>query len=419
MSVKFRLGAMMFLQYAIWGSWAPVLSAYLQNNLGFSGVQLGIIFSLLPLATIIAPFIGGQFADRYFPTQKVIGVLQLGGGVILLLIANVTAFTPMMWLMLAYCLVYAPTLALTNSIAFVNLKSSEKEFGAIRVWGTIGWIAAGWALAGWRFLAKSPEGVAMRGDTLLLAGIFSLVMGLFAFSLPHTPPQREGARPWAFLESLKMFKDRNFLVFALISFVVATELQFYYVLTAPFLTSAQIGVSQRYVPAVMTIAQIAEIFVMAFMLSWALKKFGMRRTLTLGILAWPIRYIIFVVGTPAWLVIASLSLHGFCYVFFFTAAYIYVDNIAPKDIRHSAQSLIAIIILGVGNFVGSLFSGWIQNVFTTETVGAGGEVVRSINWQGTFLVPTALTLLCLAAFLIFFRERGAEAPAEPAVEATV
>jgi nucleoside transporter len=402
MSVKFRLGAMMFLEYAVWGSWAPVLSAYLQNNLGFTGVQLGIIFSLLPLATIISPFIGGQFADRWFPTQKVIAGLQLAGGVILILIANITAFTPMMWLMLLYCLVYAPTLALTNSIAFVNLKSSEKEFGAIRVWGTIGWIAAGWALAGWRALAKSPDSIAMKGDTLLLAGVFSLVMGLLSFGLPHTPPQREGAKPWAFLEALKMFKDRNFLIFAIISFIVATELQFYYVLTSPFLTSSVIGVSQKYISAVMTIAQIAEIFVMAFMLSRALKKFGMRNTLTLGILAWPIRYIIFVIGTPSWLVIASLALHGFCYVFFFTAAYIYVDSIAPKDIRHSAQGLIATIILGFGNFVGSLFCGWIQGLFLKDTAGAALEVVKA-GWQKTFLVPTALTFLCLVFFLAFFR----------------
>ncbi|MHB8055861.1 MAG: MFS transporter [Candidatus Aminicenantales bacterium] len=407
MSAKFRLGVMMFLQYAIWGSWAPVLSAYLQNNLGFTGVQLGLIFSLLPLATIISPFIGGQFADRWFPTQKVIAVLQLLGGVVLILIANTTAFGPMMWLMLFYSLIYAPTLALTNSIAFVNLKNSEKEFGAIRVWGTIGWIAAGWALTGWRLMAKSPEGIAMKGDVLLVAGVFSLIMGVFSFFLPHTPPQKSGTKPWAFLEALKMFKDKNFLIFAVISFVVATELQFYYVLTSPFLTSAKIGISQKSIGAVMTIAQVAEIFVMAFMLSWALKKFGMRRTLTLGILAWPIRYIIFVIGQPSWLVIASLALHGFCYVFFFTAAYIYVDSIAPKDIRASAQGLIATIILGFGNFVGSLFCGWIQNTFTTTTVNAAGEAVKSIDWTKTFLVPTALTILCLIIFLDFFRDRKA------------
>jgi nucleoside transporter len=405
MSVKIRLGAMMFLQYAIWGSWAPVLSAYLQNNLGFTGVQLGIIFSLLPLATIVSPFIGGQFADRYFPSQKVIAVLQLAGGVILILIANVTDFSSMMWLMLFYCLLYAPTLALTNSIAFVNLQSSEKEFGAIRVWGTIGWIAAGWVLAGWRAMAGSSDGIAMKGDTLLLAGGFSVLMGLLSFGLPHTPPQKEGAKPWAFLEAIKMLKDKNFLIFSLISFIVATELQFYYVLTSPFLTSDKIGVSQKYVSAVMTIAQVAEIFVMAILLSVALEKLGMRKTLALGILAWPIRYIIFVIGTPSWLVVASLALHGFCYVFFFTAAFIYVDKIAPKDIRHSAQSLIAIIILGFGNFLGSLFCGWIQSIFTTETVGAAGEVVKSIDWRGTFLVPTFLTLFCLVVFLVAFREK--------------
>jgi len=406
MSVKFRLGAMMFLQYAIWGSWATGLSAYLQNNLGFSGWELGIIFSLLPLATIISPFIGGQFADRWFPTQKVIAVLQLMGGVILILIANVTAFAPMMWLMLLYSLLYAPTLALTNSIAFINLQNSEKDFGKIRVWGTIGWIAAGLALAAWRVLAKSPDDIAMKGDMLILAGVFSLLMGLLSFGLPKTPPKKEGTKPWAFLEALKMFKDRNFLIFALISFVVATELQFYYVLTSPFLTSAAIGVSQKSVTAVMTIGQFAEIFVMAFLLSWALRKFGTGKTMTLGILAWPIRYIIFVIGAPSWLVIASLALHGFCYVFFFTAAYIYVDKIAPKDIRASAQSLIAVIILGLGNFVGSLFCGWIQKLFTTESLNAAGETVKAINWRGTFLVPTALTLLCLIFFMSFFRGKN-------------
>lgn len=404
MSVKLRLGAMMFLQYAIWGSWMPVLSAFLQKNLGFTGFQTGLIYSLLPLATIISPFVGGQFADRWFPTQKVIAVLQLAGGVLLIAMAGITSFTPLMWLMLAYSLIYAPTLALTNSIAFVNLENSEKEFGRIRVWGTIGWIAAGLALAGWRALAKSPEGYAMKGDTLLLAGVFSLVMGVLSFALPNTPPKKESTRPWAFLEALKMFRNRNFTVFAVISFVVATELWFYYILTAPFLTSSVVGISQKYVSAVMIIAQVAEIFVMAFMLPWAMKKYGVRKVLTLGILAWPIRYVIFVIGTPAWLVVASLAIHGFCYVFFFTAAYIYVDTIAPKDIRHSAQGLIAMIILGIGSYLGSLFCGWVQNLFTSETVNAAGEAVKVVNWRATFLVPTVLTLLCLIVFLAFFRE---------------
>jgi nucleoside transporter len=388
----------MFLQYAVWGAWAPVLSAYLGDSLGFAGWQVGFIYGLLPIATIIAPMIGGQLADRYFPTEKVISFMQLIGGVILLLGAAVSSYTAMVWIMLVYCIVYAPTLALTNSIAFINLKDSEKDFGKIRVWGTIGWIAAGWALFGWRVLAKSIPGIAIKGDTLFLAGIFSIIMGIQSFSLPHTPPKKEGTKPWAFLEALKMLKDRDFLIFTLIAFVVATELQFYYVLTAPFLTSAKIGVSSTSISLVMTIAQIAEIFVMALLLPKILPKYGIKKTMTLGVLAWPLRYIIFVIGTPAWLVVASLSLHGFCYVFFFTAAYIYVDTIAPADIRASAQSLIAVIILGIGNFIGANFSGWIKDLFTKDDI---------TNWRNVFLVPTVLTLLCAVAFVTLFKEKKA------------
>jgi len=289
MNVKFRLGAMMFLQYAIWGAWAPVLSAYLEKNLGFSGAQFSFIYMLLPLATIIAPFIGGQIADRYFASQKVVGFLQLIGGVLLVFISTVTQFSTMAWLMAIYCLLYAPTLALTNSIAFINLKSSEKEFGKIRVWGTIGWIAAAYVLTLWRVSAKPDVTILFKADTLLWAGIFSLIMGVQSFTLPHTPPKREGVKPWAFLEAIKMMKEKNFLIFIIIAFVVATELMFYYVLTAPFLTSEKIGVSSTLLPWVMTIAQVAEIFVLAFLLPYLITRIGIRNILVIGILAWPAR----------------------------------------------------------------------------------------------------------------------------------
>ncbi len=404
MSVRFRLSVMMFLEYAIWGSWYSVLSAYLQNTLHFSGTQVGFIYGLLPIATIIAPLVGGQLADRYFPTQKVIASMQLCGGVILLLGAAVTSYSAMVWVMLVYCILYAPTLALTNSIAFINLQDSEKDFGRIRVWGTVGWIAAGWALAGWRLLAKSAPGLVVQGDMLFLAGIFSIFMGVLSFGLPHTPPKREGAKPWAFLEAFKMLKERDFLVFTLIAFVVATELYFYYILTAPFLTSPAIGVSNTWISLVMTIAQFAEILVMALLLPAVLPKYGIKKTMTLGVLAWPLRYIIFVIGTPAWLVIASLSLHGFCYVFFFTAAFIYVDGVAPADIRASAQALIAFVILGIGNFVGSNFAGWVQKTFTEA---------EKTNWRSVFLVPTVLTLLCAVAFSLLFKEKRTPSAGRP------
>jgi len=222
MTVKLRLSVMMFLQYAIWGSWAPVLSAYLQNDLGFSGTQVGMIYSLLPLATIISPFIAGQVADRYFASEKLIAILQLLGGVVLLFLATVTDYATMIWVMLFYSLLYAPTLALTNSIAMMNMENTEKDFGVIRVWGTIGWIAAGLSLAFWRSLADGQMMAVMQGDTLMLAGIFSIVMGLLAFGLPHTPPQKEGASPWAFLEALKMLKSTRMLIFFFIAFIVAT-----------------------------------------------------------------------------------------------------------------------------------------------------------------------------------------------------
>lgn len=394
---------MMFFQYAIWGAWGPVLSAYLMNDLGFTGTQVGVIYSLLPLATIISPFVGGQFADRYFSSQKVIAFLQLSGGVMLLFIATVTEYSTMMLLMFLYCLLYAPTLALTNSVAFINLKDSEKDFGKIRVGGTLGWITAGLLLSGWRLAAGSNEVFAFQGDTLLLAGIISILMGFHSFTLPDTPPNKEGASPFAFMEALKMLKSKNFMIFLIISFVVSTELMFYYILTAPFLISDSIGVDSKIIAGVMAIAQVAEIFVMALLLPYFLPKYGIRKTMVVGILAWPIRYIIFAIGAPVWLVIASLTLHGFCYVFFFTVAFIYVDRVAPSDIRHSAQSLITLVVLGIGNYIGSLFAGWVQTHFTTDA---------GTNWNGVFIVPVVLTVLCAVAFIIFFKEGQTEASAE-------
>jgi len=402
MGVKFRLWVMMFLQYAIWGAYQPPLSDYLINTLGFTGAQVGIIYSLLPLATIIAPFIGGQIADRYFPTQNVIGILQLVGGIFLVFVSKTTDYTSMMWLMFVYSLLYAPTLALTNSLAFHHLDDTEKEFGWIRVGGTIGWIAAGLGLSAWRLLSDTETGLAVMGDMLLLAGIISFVMGIFCFILPHTPPRKEARNPLAFAEAIKMLKDRNFLLFIIIAFVVATELQFYYQLTAPFLTSSDIGIARESVTGWMVIAQIAEIFVMAMLLPVVLPKYGIRKTLAIGIIAWPIRYIIFAIGSPVWLVIASLSLHGFCYVLFFTASQIYVDTVAPKDIRASAQSLIALVTLGLGLYLGSHFAGFIQDYFSQFT--SDGSII-STNWTGVFLVPCILTLLCAAIFLIFFKEK--------------
>jgi nucleoside transporter len=394
----------MLLEYAIWGAWAPVLGGYLSNpvdkgGLGFSNDQLGWIYSMLPLASIIAPFIAGHLADRVFSTERFLGMLQLLGGAAMFVMARQTQYQPMLWWMLGASLLYAPTLALTNSLAFSHMRDSEREFGGIRVFGTLGWILSGLLLTLAR--NKFPEIIpAHQSDCLLLAGAMSIVLGILSFGLPHTPPKKEGVNPLAFVEALKLLKNRNFLVFVLISFVVATELQFYYILTSPFLEKSM-GIAHGSVPGWMTLAQIAEIVVMAVLLPWLLPRMGLRKTMVVGIIAWPIRYIVFALaaGVPSlqWLVLASLTLHGFCYVFFFTVGFIYVDTVAHEDIRASAQSLIALVVLGVGSYVGSIFTGKIGEMFTNK-------VTNITDWRAVFLVPCALTIVCALVFPFAFRE---------------
>jgi nucleoside transporter len=394
LSLRLRLSAMMLLQYIIWGAWAPVLSAYLQSTLHFSGWQTGAIMALLPLACIISPFVGGQIADRWVSTQKFLGGTHLLGAVALFWLARQTDYQLFWVWMFVYSLLYAPTLPLTNSICFHHMRNAERDFGSIRVLGTIGWILAGWGLAYWR---SSPSlTVAGMSDSLLLAAAASLVLGLFCFALPRTPPSKS-ENPWAFLAALKLLRNTNFAIFMAISFVVVTELQFYYVLTAPFLE--YIGISSKRLPAVMTVAQLAEIIAMAGLLPIFLPRLGVRKCLAIGVIAWPLRYLVFAIGKPVWLVVASLALHGLGYTFFFVVGQVYVNEVASRDIRASAQSLLTLITLGFGNFLGAYFAGWVQDHFTVKTAAA-----TTINYAGVFLVPCALTVACALAFLIFFKD---------------
>ena len=390
LSLRVRLSIMMFLQYAVWGSWAVVGSAYFQK-VGFSDSMTGWLYAALWLACIVAPFFGGQIADRYFPTQHFLAVVHILGGVFLLLMARERDFAPMITYMAIYTLLYAPTLALTNSICFHHLNDPNRDFGRIRVLGTIGWIAAGLILSSWRFLSAG-----VTGDLFYLAGALSLILGLFCFFLPDTPPKKQTENPLAFLEALKLLKDKNFLVFLMIAFIVTTELQFYYVPTALFLQD--IGVSPESVPAVMSIAQVAEIIAMALLLPIVIKRVGLRWTLAIGVIAWPLRYVIFAIGQPVGLVIASLAFHGLGYTFFFVVSQIYVNNVATSDIRASAQSLLTLVTLGIGNYLGTMFYIFIKNYFTT---GIGDDAVT--DWTKLFLVPCALTVACAIAFVLFFK----------------
>ena len=385
-----KLSVMMFLQFAVWGAWAPVLGSHLIGQLKFGGKQTGWIYATLWLGCIISPFIGGQIADRWIATEWFLAAVHLVGGLVLLLAARQKKFWNLFSLMGLYALLYAPTLALVNALMFSHLTDPDNQAGRIRVWGTIGWIVAGLTLALWRRIGKLKV---TGSDALTLAGILSLVMGGFCFFLPHTPPPETPGNPLAFVDAFNMLGDLNFLIFLIISFIVTTELQFYYVPTAPFLED--IGVQKKNVSAVMTIAQTAEIIAMAVLLPLLLPKIGFRWMLVIGVIAWPLRYLIFALMKPLWLVISSLSFHGLGYTFFFFAGQMYVDKVAPPDIRASAQALISVVTLGLGNFIGTQITGAVMDIFRKD---------GKFRWRPIFLFPCVLTVACAVAFILFFRD---------------
>jgi nucleoside transporter len=430
-NIRFRLSVMMFLQLAVWGAWFSVGFSYLNEDLKFGPDMAGQLFGFLWLACIVAPFVGGQVADRWFPTQYFLAISHLVGGVLLLVMAYTSDLTTMLVLMAFYTLLYAPTLALVNSLAFHHLKDPDREFGGIRVFGTLGWIAAGVALTMWRHLSDpaflqelggfgltgewfdrlwqlwwAPSAAGVRGDLFLLAGGCSLLYGFFALGLPKTPPRKSAENPLAFLGALKLLKDPNFAVFLGIAFVVTTELQFYFLLTNDFFVKS-LGMSPANVPMVMTVAQLAEIVAMWWLLPLAIKRIGLRWTLALGVIAWPLRYVIFAIGEPTWLVVASLAFHGFGYAFFFVASQIYVNNAAHSDIRASAQSLLTLVTLGVGMWIGTQVSVFVLKYFT---IGEGAAAVT--NWTAVFLVPCVLTAACAVAYLVFFKPPEKQLKAE-------
>ncbi|MCS7254593.1 MAG: MFS transporter [Armatimonadota bacterium] len=406
-----RLSLMMFIQYAVWGAWFPALSGYLEKHFGFSGEQIGWIYSTLPLANLVVPFTAGQVADRWLPAQVALSLFYLFGGLVMLAMAFQSNFPVLLVLMLVCALLYAPTLALTNTIALRNLKDPQREFGPIRVWGTIGWIAAGLLLTalrkfagseGWRL---SPEVRVI--DVYILGSVLSFIMCIASLTLPHTPPAKEAPDPLAFRRAFVLLRNRAYLIFFIIAFIVATELQLYYILTFPFLSQWEgkvAGITTENLPAYMTIAQIAEIFVMTFMLPYGLPRWGVRNSLLIGLIAWPVRYFIFslvwslyaTAPNFVWLAIAALTLHGFCYVFFFVVAFIYTDMVTPPDIRASAQSLINVAVLGVGLLIGSWFAGWLKDICTPES--------GLTNYTIVFLVPGVITLICAFVFAALFRE---------------
>jgi nucleoside transporter len=402
-SVRLKLSVMMFLQYFVWGAWYVTMGTYLLNTLQFSGQQSGLAYSTTALAAMVSPFFVGLVADRFFATERILAVLHLLGAALLLYVSTLTNFAAFYPVLLGYTLCYMPTLALTNSLSFHQMRDPGKEFPGIRVLGTIGWIVAGFVIS---FL--SAEALASQ---FRVAAVASAALGLFSFALPHTPPARIGHRTTARdilgLDALELMKERSFAVFVIGSFLICIPLQFYYAFTNPFLT--ELGVTNT--AAIQTMGQMSEIGFMLVM-PFLFVRLGVKWMLLIGMLTWSLRYLLFAFGNGGpliWMIYLGIIVHGICYDFFFVTGQIYVDKKAPLHIRAAAQGFIAFVTLGVGMFVGSYLSGWIVDQYTYTRDGAHVH-----QWLPIWLIPAAAAAAVLVLFALFFRYRE-----EPGVKATV
>ena len=390
-----KLSFMMFLQFFIWGGWFVTLSTFLKYNMtvSASGGQVAMAFSTQSWGAIIAPFIVGLIADRYFNAERILGVIHLLGAVLMYLMDNTTDFQTFYPYVLAYMILYMPTLALVNSVAFRQLTDPSKQFSWIRVWGTGGWIAAGLVIS-FVFFWDSEESLkaGMLKNTFLMCAIASAVLGLFSFALPKTPPVQQSEKPTLSqimgLEALKLLKDRNFLIFFVASVLICIPLAFYYQHTNVFLV--EIGVSNP--TGKMTIGQMSEVLFM-ILLPVFFKKYGIKKTLLVGMIAWALRYVLFAFGdseSMMFMLYIGIALHGICYDFFFVSGQIYTDSKAGQQYKSAAQGLITLATYGVGMLVGFWAAGMVADSYVTNDTH---------DWYTIWILPAAFSA---GVFLLFF-----------------
>lgn len=409
-TIRLKLSIMMFLEFFIWGAWFVTLGTFLGNNLKATGSETAAIFSTQSWGAIIAPFIIGLIADRYFNAEKILGILHLVGAFLMYQMYQSEEVGMFYTYVLSYMILYMPTLALVNSVSFNQMKDPEKEFANIRVWGTIGWILAGLSIS---FIFHWDAAEAVSGgllkNTFLLAGIAAFILGIFSFTLPKTPPKVSDEKikigDIIGLDALKLLKDKNFAVFFISSILICIPLAFYYQNAHPFLTEA--GVANP--TGKMAIGQISEALFL-LLIPVFFTRFGFKKTILVGMLAWAIRYVLFAYGDGgdlSFMLILGIALHGICYDFFFVSGQIYTNSKAGDKYKSAAQGLITLATYGVGMLIGFAVAGWITDNYKT--------LEGTINWEMVWIIPAGIAFAVFVIFALLFNEKNKVEEASSAV----
>ncbi|MCH5684849.1 nucleoside permease [Niabella sp. W65] len=401
-TIRVQLSFMMFLEFFIWGAWFVTLGTFLAKNLNATEFEKANVFSTQSWGAIIAPFIIGLIADRFFNAEKILGILHLIGAALMYMMfksENTAVFYPYV---LSYMILYMPTLALVNSVSFRQMQNPEKEFPSIRIFGTIGWILAGVIISyvfHWDNEQNNTTNDTLR-NTFLMASIASLVLGLFSFTLPKTPPKKAGQGASISqilgLDALRLLKDKNFLVFFISSILICIPLAFYYANANVFLTD--VGLENP--TAKMAIGQVSEVLFL-LLIPFLFKRFGFKNTILIGMLAWAVRYLLFAYGNAgelSFMLILGIALHGICYDFFFVSGQIYTDAKAGERYKSSAQGLITLATYGIGQLIGFWVAGYIGNKYKDLASISIGDF-----WQHVWLVPAGIAAIVCFLFAVIFR----------------
>lgn len=403
----------MFLEFFIWGAWFVTLGTFLGNNLKASGLEISNVFSTQSWGAIIAPFIIGMIADRYFNAERILGVLHIAGAFLMYQLYQSDSIGSFFPYVLGYMILYMPTLSLVNSVSFRQMKNPEKEFSFIRIWGTIGWIVAGLSIS-YLFKWDSPEGLqeGFLKNTFLMSAIASVVLAAFSFLLPKTPPikdrnsgEKESISKILGLDAIKLLKDRNFLVFFICSILICIPLAFYYQYANPFLT--EIGLANA--TGKMTIGQISEALCL-LLLPVFFTRFGFKNTILLGMLAWVLRYVLFAYGNAGeltFMLLLGIALHGICYDFFFVSGQIYTDSKAGKDNKSAAQGLITLATYGVGQLIGFWVAGYVSDMYVSIK-----DSDLALFWNNLWIVPAVIAFVVMIIFLVFFKKETIQTQVE-------